>query len=129
MAKKVMKKLKEEVEETGLKFSVTENGKEAQSNMITSCGLLEDELRQCSKEAGLTMADSVETLGVDLRAKVKRLEVKEKARRKKCKVSLSIIKKNKAFQKNYMKMGVKKWVWWQRGRGECMHFVWPLQKR
>ena len=33
--------------------------------MIASCGFLEDELRQCSKEAGVTTADSVETLGVD----------------------------------------------------------------
>ena len=30
------------------------------------------------------MADSVKTLGVDLRTRVKRLRVKEKARRKKC---------------------------------------------
>ena len=56
--------------------------------MIASCGFLEDELRQCSKE-GVTMADSVETLGVDLRTKVKRLGAKEKARRKNCKVRLS----------------------------------------
>ena len=35
--------------------------------MIASCGFLEDELRQCSKEEGVTMADSAETLGVDLR--------------------------------------------------------------
>ena len=50
--------------------------------MIASCGSLEEELRQCSKE-GATMASSVETLGVDLRKKGKRLGVKEKARRKK----------------------------------------------
>ena len=54
------------------------------------------------------MADSVETLGVDLRARVKRLGVKEKARRKKCKVRFSLIKKIKAFQKNYVKVEVKK---------------------
>ena len=34
MAKKVMKKLKEEVEKNGFKLSVTENGKERKSNMI-----------------------------------------------------------------------------------------------
>ena len=45
---------------------------------------LEDELRQCSKEEGVTLADSVETLGVNLRTTVKRLGAKEKARRKKC---------------------------------------------
>ena len=46
------------------------------------------------------MADSVETLGVDLRTRVRRLGVKEKARRKKYEMRFSIIKKNKAFQKN-----------------------------
>ena len=45
MAKKVMKKLKEEVERQGL------------------CGFQESELRQYSKEGGVTMTDSVETLG------------------------------------------------------------------
>ena len=46
--------------------------------MIASCGFLEDELRQCSKEEGVAMAHSVETLGVDLRTYVKRLGVKKK---------------------------------------------------
>ena len=50
--------------------------------MIAWCGFLEDELRQCSKEEGVTMTDSVETLGVDLRIRVKRLGAKDKARRK-----------------------------------------------
>ena len=63
MAKKVMKKLEEEVEKKGLKLSVIENGKEGKSNMIASCGILGNELRQCSKEGGVKMADSVETLG------------------------------------------------------------------
>ena len=54
--------------------------------MIALCGFLEGELRQCSKEEGVTMADSVETLGVGLRTRVKSLGAKEKARRKKCKV-------------------------------------------
>ena len=44
--------------------------------MIASCGFLENGQSQFSKEG-------VETLGVDLRTKVKRLGVKEKARRKK----------------------------------------------
>ena len=33
---------------------------------------------------------------------------RKNARRKKCKVRFSLIKKNKAFQQNYMKLGVKK---------------------
>ena len=44
-AKKVVKKLEEEIEKKGLKMSVTENGKEVKSKMIASCGFLEDELR------------------------------------------------------------------------------------
>ena len=91
-AKKVTKKSKEEVERKGLKLSVTENGKEGTSNMIASCGFFEDELRQCSK----------------LEKRDKKLGVKEEARRKKCKLRFSIIKKYKAFQKSYMKVGVKK---------------------
>ena len=50
----------------------------------------------------------METLGVDLRTRVKRLGVKEKVRRKKSKVMFSIIKKNKVLLKCYMKVGVKK---------------------
>ena len=66
------------------------------------------------------MEDSVETLGVDLRTRVNNLGAKERARREKCKLRFSLIKKNKAFQKNYMKVGVKKllcagmmpvWTW------------------
>ena len=89
-------------------MSITESGKEGKSKMIASCGFLEVELRQCSKDGGVTMADSVETLGVDLRTRVKSLGAKEKARRQKCKVRFSLIKKNKAFQKCYIKVGVKK---------------------
>ena len=54
------------------------------------------------------MAYSVGTLGVDLRTIVKRLGVEEEARRKKCIVRFSLIKKTKAFKKSYMKVGVKK---------------------
>ena len=99
MAKKVMKKLNEEVEKSGLELSVTENGEEGKSKMITSCGFLDNELRQFSREAGVTLADGVDTLGIDLRTRVKRLGAKEKARRKKCKVTFSLTKKNKAFQR------------------------------
>ena len=108
MAKKVMKKLKEEVEKQGLKLSVTENDKEGKSKMIAFCGVLENELSQICKEEGDTLADCVETLGVDLRTRVKRLGAKEKARINKCNLRFPIIKKSKVFQKNYMKVGVKK---------------------
>ena len=45
--------------------------------MIASCGFLENDLSQLSKEGGLTLADSVETLGVDLRTRVKKLGARE----------------------------------------------------
>ena len=83
MAQMTMKKFKEEVGRKGLKLSVTENGKEGKSKMIASCRLLEDELLQCSREDGVTVANSMETLGVDLRTRVKGMGAKEKARRKK----------------------------------------------
>ena len=74
--------------------------------MIASCGFLEDELRQYSKEEGVTMADIVETLRVDLRTRVKkRWGAKEQARKKKCKVTFLLGKKNKAFRKNYTQVG------------------------
>ena len=54
------------------------------------------------------MAESVETLGVDLRSQTKKQGAKEKARRKKCDVRFSLIKKNRVFQKNYIQTGVRK---------------------
>ena len=61
--------------------------------MIASCGFLENELHNFSKEEGVTLAESVETLGVDL-GTGGRLGVKERARRKKCNVRFSLIKKD-----------------------------------
>ena len=101
MAKKVMKKLKEEVNRNVLKLSVTEDGMEGKSKMIASCGFMVEELRQCSKEEGVTLADGVESLGVDLRTRVKFGSERTAVR-------FSLIKRNKAFQKNYMKVVVKK---------------------
>ena len=63
--------------------------------MIASCGFLEKKLRQFSRVEGVTLADSVGTLGVDPRTKVQRLGEKVKARRKKCNVRFSLIKKEK----------------------------------
>ena len=54
------------------------------------------------------MAESVETFGVGLRTQTEQLGAKEKARRKKCDVRFSVIRKNQVFQKNYMRTRVKK---------------------
>ena len=53
------------------------------------------------------MADSVETLGVDLRTRVKMQKNKREEGSAK-RDSRSSIKKNKAFPKSYMRVGVKK---------------------
>ena len=79
MAKKVMKKLKEEVEKKRAQRG--QSLKMERNKMLASCGFQEDELRQCSKEEGVTMVDSVETLGVDLRTSVKRLGPKKKSKK------------------------------------------------
>ena len=100
-------------EKKGIKLSVTENGKEGKSKMVASCGFLENELSQFSKE-GVPLADSVETLGVDFRTRVKKLGAKEKARRKKCKVRFSIIKKNGSLQKDFHESGCQE-------VGTCRH--------
>ena len=73
--------------------------------MIASRGYLEGKRRECSEEEGEILADSVETLGVDLRTKIERLGAKEMARRKNCRVRFSLIKKNKAFQKEELHEG------------------------
>ena len=77
-----MKKLKEEVENKGLKLSVIENGEAGKSKMIASCGYLENELSRFNTEEGVTLAESVETLGVDLRTRVKRSGSERKIEKK-----------------------------------------------
>ena len=90
LAEKVLNKLKKEVEEKGLKLSITEGGQGGKSKVIISCKYLEEELRECSKTKGVVMADGVGTLGVELRTQTQKLEAKKKARRKKCNVRFSI---------------------------------------
>ena len=46
--------------------------------MIASCGFLENELRQFSREEGVTLAEG--TLGVDMSTKVKRLGGKRRSK-------------------------------------------------
>ena len=47
--------------------------------MIASCRFLEKELRQFSREGGVTLADSVETLGVALRTRAKKVASQRKS--------------------------------------------------
>ena len=97
MAKKVMKKLREEVEKIGLKLSVNENGQEAKEQHVRVAWFLGG--RAASMQEG--RSDDGKQCGntwSDLRTKTKRLG----------NVRFSLIKKNKAFQKSYMKVVVKK---------------------
>ena len=48
MAEKVLKKSKREVEEKGLKLSITEGGKEGKRKVIASCRYLQERLQDCS---------------------------------------------------------------------------------
>ena len=94
LAQKDLKQLQREAVEKGLRLSITEGGK-GKSRAITSCKLLEEMFQECSKTEGVVFATSVETLGVDLRIRTNQLGAKEKARRKKCDVRFSIIRKNR----------------------------------
>ena len=105
LAEKVVKKLQREVEAKGLKLSITEGGKEGKSNVVASSRFLEERFQECSKKDGVVVATSVEALEVDLRTRTKHLGAKAKSRRKKCEVTFSLIRKNKIFQKGYMRTG------------------------
>ena len=60
MAEKVLKNVKRELEEKGLKLSITEGGKEGKSKAMTSCRYLEERFQECSREDGVALATSVE---------------------------------------------------------------------
>ena len=127
MAKKVMKRLREEVERKSLKLSISANGKEGKSKIIASCGFLVEGPRQCSKE-GVAMADSVETLGVDLALF---FLVREKSYFAFLSSRFFFLQSLDSFQKNYMKAGSRSCCergWCQQGRGEYMHWRWLRKK-
>ena len=97
MAGKVLKSIACEVQEKGLKLSITEGEKDVKSKVIASCGHLEETFQECSKREGVGLATSVESLGVDLKTRTKQLGAKEEARRKKCDVTFSLIRKFRVF--------------------------------
>ena len=97
------------VEEKNLKLSLTEGGKKGKSKVIASSRHLEVKFRDCSKREGVGPADSMETLGVDMRTRTKKLGVKEKARRRrKCDVRVSTARSNRVFQRNNSRIGARK---------------------
>ena len=86
-------------EKEGLKMSITEGGRDRTNKAITS---LEERFQDCSK-VGVVLATSVEMLGVDLRTKTQAVGSEEEARRKKCDVRFSLVKK-----KSVLRIGVRK---------------------
>ena len=98
--------------------------------MIASGGFLEDELCQCSRRRS---DDGRQCGNAWSRLENEGQEVgsERKSEKKKCKVRFSLIKKNKAFQKSYMKVGSRSCcerVWCQQERGECMQKGWLPRK-
>ena len=116
LAEKVLNNLKEDVKEKGLKWSITEGGKEGKSEVIYLLQNLEEELRACRKK-GVVMADSVETLGVSLRTHTHththRAAVSEGECEKKCDVRFSLIKKIRVRNGLVLARG------WGRTSGRC----------
>ena len=92
------------MEKKGSGLSFTGGVKEGKSKAITSCKYPEERFLECSKKEGVVLETSVETLEVDLRTRTKRLGAKAMARRKKCDVRFSLIRRNRVFQKNYMSL-------------------------
>ena len=79
IAEKVLRAVTREVEEKGLKLSISEGGEELKNKVVASCNFLEAD---CSQREGVGPATSAETPGVDLRTRTKQLGAKVKARRK-----------------------------------------------
>ena len=53
MAQTHLKKLRMEVEQKGLKLSITEGGNKGKSKVIASCKYLEEKFQKCSKKEGV----------------------------------------------------------------------------
>ena len=68
LPEKGRKELKKEVEKKGLQLSIFEGSKEGKSKVWVSFRYLEEKLRVCNRREGVVLAESVEPLGVDLRA-------------------------------------------------------------
>ena len=65
----------------------------------------------------------METSGVDLRTRTQQLGAKEMARTNKCDVRFSFAVRYRVFQKNYMRIGVRKLL----GMGLVLARVWRGQ--
>ena len=63
IAEKVLKSIKREVEEQGVKLPITEGEGEGKHKVIASGSKLEEKFQECSKSDGVGLATNVETVG------------------------------------------------------------------
>ena len=90
-----------------MKLSITEGGKEGKSKVITSCKYLE-EVPGIQRERRSCLGNKCRNTGSGFGTRTRQLGAKEKARRKMCDVRFSLIRDNRVFQENYMRIGVRK---------------------
>ena len=74
-------------------LSLTVDGKEGKSKVIVCCKFLEGSFKNHIEEEGVGLADSVETLRMDLMTRKKKAGAKEKARRRTSDVKVAVAKK------------------------------------
>ena len=104
IAEKVLKLIKEEVQENG--FEVVNRRRRERKQEQRHCLVI---WKRSSRNAFFFQKNkrqASKTPGVNLRTR--QLGAKVEERRKKCDVRFSLIRKNRAFQKNYMRTGVRK---------------------
>ena len=70
-AEKVLKSIRREEEEKGMKLSITE--KKGRARCLCIVQLPERSFKKCRKREGVGLATGVDTLGVDLRTKTEQL--------------------------------------------------------
>ena len=61
IADKILEVIRMEVEEKGLKLSITEGGKRGQSKVIARCSYLLLKFQECGKKEGVGLATGVDT--------------------------------------------------------------------
>ena len=92
--------MKREVEERGLKLSITEGLKRRKEQGNHFLHVSGGEVSEMQQKKGVVVATNFGTLDVHLKTGTNQLGAKEVATRKKCDVRLSLIRKYWVFQKN-----------------------------
>ena len=99
--------MRRDVEEKGPKLSITDGGREGRAKSSRHAAVWKRSFRTVTREKEWVLHPAFETLGVDLRRRTKQLGAQEKARREKIDVRLSLARRNRVFQKNCMRVGVR----------------------